>query len=87
MSHRLPNGKHVEDLDTCLREWNKITKPLIKHLGVTVVGFDPGILFVDGRGDDQNRRSVDIPIWFAKRIAEALNQIPEPEPKAKRKRK
>jgi hypothetical protein len=65
----LPDGKPCGSLPRYLRSWRKMYKPLCKALDVHVVGFEPGLLVADKTG-----RYVDLPIWFALRISNAVGK-------------
>lgn len=63
-----PDGKHTTSSRRYIKEWRAITRPIEKELGLKTIGFDPDVLMSnrDGRG------VIDMPIWFAKRLAEKL---------------
>lgn len=67
--YRTPDGKHTTSSRRYIKEWRAITRPIEQGLGLKTIGFDPDLLMTnsDGRG------SIDMPLWFAKRLAEKLS--------------
>ena len=67
-TYRTPDGKYTTSSRRYIKEWRSITRPIEKGLGLKTIGFDPGLLMSnhDGQG------AIDMPLWFAKRLAEKL---------------
>lgn len=66
---RTPDGEWTRDVDEYLASWKAISEQLSKKLDLVCIGFNPGFLMKDAL--EPNNRSIDIPVWLAKRIVEA----------------
>jgi len=67
---RLPDGESTRNVDEMIKAWQDIYVPICKGLNVSVVGFDPGILFKD----NENNKCFDIPVSLAIRIRDLVNR-------------
>ena len=67
----LPDGTCTKSRRRYLRDWMAFKKPIENALDMQIIGFDPGLLMcAKGKGG-----SIDMPIWFARRLSEALKVV------------
>lgn len=57
---RLPDGEWTTSAKKMSTEWASIYKPICKHFGVRIIGYNPKILFVD-----RHNSTFDIPVDIA----------------------
>ena len=69
---RLPGGGYTTSRKEYVKAWYSILEPLKEKLNLGSIGFDPGFLLYD---KENERVSVDIPVWLAKRIL-GLMELP-----------
>lgn len=69
-----PDGARTTDLQEYLDSWRALTEPLKEKLGVSIIGFNPGMLVRDAKGE--SNACADLPVWLVKRIVGALNTKP-----------
>ena len=68
---KLPDGTYTKSMRLYLREWRALKKPIEDSLGMTTIGFDPGLLMAaKGKGG-----SVEMPLWFARRLSAAMKRL------------
>ncbi len=67
---RLPNGEYTTSSKKMSKEWASIYEPICKHFGVTVIGYDPKILF-----RDRHNHTFDIPVDIAIGIKELIENV------------
>ncbi len=58
--YRLPDGKYTRSSRRYIKAWRDLAKPITKHLGYQVIGFDPGVLFSRGNGQQSLSLPVDV---------------------------
>ena len=51
--YRMPDGTYVKDAVKVSKAWHKISDPICKKFEVSVIGYDPGILFREGNSHFQ----------------------------------
>lgn len=68
----MPTGQMTTDVDDYISAWRKIAKPIEQTLGVTLHGFDPGFQFHQGNAQNSDAQIVNMPLWFAKSLSDAL---------------
>lgn len=69
--YRLPDGKYTTNVKRLAREWEDIYKPICDEFELSVIGFDPSIVFKKGSA------SFDLPVSFCiqlKDMIEAKNE-------------
>lgn len=67
--YKLPDGRVTASLRRYLREWHMLSRPIEKALALHTIGFDPGLTM-----RNSGREIVEMPLWFAQRLAEALEK-------------
>jgi hypothetical protein len=69
---RMPDGRWTYDVDEYLASWKAISGPICKKLGLVCIGFNPGFLFREAT--DPHSKGIDMPVWLAKRILDAIEE-------------
>lgn len=65
-----PDGRSTTSIKRYLKEWNALKEPLERELDLVCIGFNPGLLMRPKLGG----QSIDISVWFAKRLVELLEK-------------
>lgn len=66
----LPDGKVTTSITRYAREWKKLTAPICREFGWTVLGFDPGVHFGTGNGG-----FVILPLSVCRRILSLVLEV------------
>jgi len=68
---RCTTGKTTKSFRAYRSSWSRIINPLEKITGMKCVAFDPGIDLAEfANGQRVNGSTVQLPLWFAKRLIE-----------------
>jgi hypothetical protein len=73
-SMELPDGTFTDDHAVWIAAWRTFWTPIEVQLGVKVYGWTPGssVAVVNSVQDDWRGSTVQLPIWFARRLSEVL---------------
>lgn len=62
------------DIDEYIAAWQAMAKPIEDAMGLHLIGYDPEFLFAEMNPQRPGIKTVSMPVWFAKRLGEALSK-------------